>query len=191
MSPRRTFALLVVAGGLTTRAPAAQAQTAPVTGEVKDAAGTVIGTVEATFTLTGFFPRQGELFALGRLNGVIKNPDGTTLRQIQNVRVALPVDLEQSWVGVGGETASAEDIQAAALQCDVLNLVLGPLDLNLLGLEIHLNQVILDIVANPAGGLLGQILEILCGLSLSDLLGNLFGNLGALATLLNILLFLL
>jgi hypothetical protein len=42
--------------------------------------------------------------------------------------------------------------------CTILDLQLGPLDLNLLGLEVHLNQINLVIEANPAGGLLGQLL---------------------------------
>jgi hypothetical protein len=42
---------------------------------------------------------------------------------------------------------------AAAGQCDVLNLVLGPLNLDLLGLIVSLNKVQLDISANPVGTL--------------------------------------
>jgi hypothetical protein len=44
----------------------------------------------------------------------------------------------------------------------VLNLTLGPLDLNLLGLRVELNQVVLTITAIPGGGLLG---DLLCGLA--------------------------
>ena len=48
---------------------------------------------------------------------------------------------------------------SAVAGCDVLNLVLGPLDLNLLGLTVHLNTVVLDITAVPgAGNLLGNLL---------------------------------
>ena len=46
--------------------------------------------------------------------------------------------------------------------CTVLDLVLGPLDLNLLGLMVHLDRVQLRITANPNGGLLGSLL---CGLA--------------------------
>jgi hypothetical protein len=46
--------------------------------------------------------------------------------------------------------------------CTVLDLVLGPLDLNLLGLMIHLDRVHLRITADPEGGLLGSLL---CGLA--------------------------
>lgn len=50
--------------------------------------------------------------------------------------------------------------QAAA--CPVLNLVLGPLNLNLLGLVVDLNQVNLTITATPGGGALG---DLFCSLS--------------------------
>ena len=60
--------------------------------------------------------------------------------------------------------------------CDVLNLVLGPLDLNVLGLEIHLKQVVLDIIAVP-GALLGDLLCAVAGLLSGGILGNLLGQL--------------
>jgi hypothetical protein len=42
--------------------------------------------------------------------------------------------------------------------CKVLDLILGPLHLNLLGLIVDLNQVHLQITADPAGGILGSLL---------------------------------
>jgi hypothetical protein len=45
--------------------------------------------------------------------------------------------------------------------CPILDLTLGPLDLNLLGLIVHLDQVHLTITADSEGGILGQLL---CGL---------------------------
>jgi hypothetical protein len=41
--------------------------------------------------------------------------------------------------------------------CQVLNLILGPLNLTLLGLEVDLNQIHLDVTADPAGGALGSL----------------------------------
>jgi hypothetical protein len=46
--------------------------------------------------------------------------------------------------------------------CSVLDLVLGPLHLDLLGLVIDLNRVHLTITADPTGGLLGSLF---CGLA--------------------------
>ena len=68
-------------------------------------------------------------------------------------------------------------------------LVLGPLDLNLLGLMVHLNQVVLDISAQPgAGNLLGNLLCAIANLlnqqsplsGLAALLTQLLGQLAAL-----------
>ncbi|MHB8531103.1 MAG: hypothetical protein ACYDC2_00115 [Solirubrobacteraceae bacterium] len=46
--------------------------------------------------------------------------------------------------------------------CSVLDLVLGPLNLNLLGLVVELNRVHLTVTAEPAGGVLGSLF---CGLA--------------------------
>jgi len=94
----------------------------------------------------------------------------------------MPVQLSSA---AGGSTGSG--ISAQQLTCEILDLTLGPLDLNLLGLEIHLNQVHLTIDANPAGGLLGQLL---CGIA--NLLNPFnLAQLNQLLTLLNQLLGLL
>jgi hypothetical protein len=45
----------------------------------------------------------------------------------------------------------------------VLDLVLGPLDLNLLGLMVHLDKVHLVITADSEGGILGSLLCSLAG----------------------------
>jgi len=55
----------------------------------------------------------------------------------------------------------------SSASCPVLNLALGPLDLTLLGLNVHLDNcangpITVSITANPAGGLLGRLL---CGLA--------------------------
>jgi hypothetical protein len=71
--------------------------------------------------------------------------------------------------------------------CQILHLVLGPLDLNLLGLQVHLNQVVLDITAQSGpGNLLGNLLCAVAhlldsnaaGQALTNLLNLIFGLLG-------------
>ena len=47
--------------------------------------------------------------------------------------------------------------------CDVLDLILGPLDLNLLGLMVHLDRLRLTITAERGGGLLGDLFCSLAG----------------------------
>ena len=52
-------------------------------------------------------------------------------------------------------TKTADAAQAAT--CQVLDLVLGPVHLNLLGLIVDLNQIHLSITADPNGGVLGSL----------------------------------
>lgn len=62
--------------------------------------------------------------------------------------------------------------------CPILHLELGPLDLNLLGLRVQLNQVVLDITAIPGpGNLLGNLLCAVAGLLDGVDLGGVLGNL--------------
>ena len=53
--------------------------------------------------------------------------------------------------------------QAPGEICTVLDLVPGPLDLNVLGLMIHLDRLRLTITADPNGGILGSLLCSLAG----------------------------
>ena len=66
---------------------------------------------------------------------------------------------------------------AQQVSCQILRLVLGPLDLNLLGLRVQLNQVTLLITAIPGGGLLG---DLLCAIA------NLLSPSGTLAQLIQL-----
>src|SRR5512144_1772845 len=74
--------------------------------------------------------------------------------------------------------------------CPILHLDLGPLDLNLLGLRVHLDRVVLDITAEPGprnllGNLLCAIAGLLDGVNLSEILRDLLRRL--LAALIRIL----
>ena len=70
----------------------------------------------------------------------------------------------------------------APTPCPILHLDLGPLDLNLLGLHVHLNEVVLDVEAIPGpGNLLGNLLcagaGLLDGVDVGGILGGLLQNL--------------
>jgi len=116
------------------------AYTVPVTG--KTATGVpVIG----TFTIKQFKNINNAVNAVGTLtiNSPALNRTATS--------VAMPVLLSNP--------PSAGAAAADPPSCPILHLVLGPLTLNVLGLQITLNQVILDITAIPgAGNLLGNLL---------------------------------
>ncbi|MGN6360671.1 MAG: hypothetical protein ACTHNK_09795 [Thermomicrobiales bacterium] len=89
---------------------------------------------------------------------------------------------------MGQQVAIPVDTNATTVSCGILHLVLGPVDLNVLGLTVHLNQVVLDVTAVPGpGNLLGNLLCSIAGLldngallsQLTDLLNQLTGLLSA------------
>ena len=97
------------------------------------------------YDVTRFVTRNGKTYALGTLVGTVGG------RHISRSNVAVPASVQHSTIpGMA---------KSAALTCPILHLVLGPLNLNLLGLTVSLNQVVLDITAVPrAGNLLGNLL---------------------------------
>ncbi|HEX5882724.1 MAG TPA: ABC transporter substrate-binding protein [Actinomycetota bacterium] len=116
------------------------------------------GPVRGNFVPDRFFVRGGETFANGVLRATLRRGNGDLVGSVQR-RITIPVR--------AGHVSDRGAAGAVALQqeCDILNLVLGPLDLNLLGLEVHLNRVVLDIVAvRGAGNLLGNLLCAVAGL---------------------------
>jgi len=134
---------------------------------------------KGTYTIQRFETRSGKLYAVGKLTGTLKN------RRVSRSNVAIPAALTGS-----------NDASAAQAACDILHLTLGPLDLNLLGLRVQLNEVHLDITAVPgAGNLLGNLLCALTGIldqnGLLSQLGNLANGLNQVASALNAILALL
>ncbi len=66
----------------------------------------------------------------------------------------------------------------ATATCEILDLTLGPLDLNLLGLVVHLDTVHLEITAEQGpGNLLGNLLCAVAGLLDGGLSLNLVADL--------------
>ena len=137
----------------------------------KTSAGDKVG---GSFTPIRVIQRDGVMYVKGFLNGVIKDAGpNTTFSGVQNIPIKK----------INGSSLVDGRVAASAAACDILNLVLGPLDLNLLGLEIHLQRVVLDIVAVAgAGNLLGNLLCSVAGLLDGTPLA---GLLGQLQTLLN------
>jgi hypothetical protein len=140
--------------------PQAGGVTVPVTGTT-----TRGGKFTGNFNVRQFGVVNNQIVAIGTLTGTILsgvgNVLGTVLRTISMV------------VTFQGAT------------CDILHLELGPLDLDLLGLQVHLDKIVLDIDADPTGGLLGALL---C--AIANLL-NTSGPLAEIASLLNQILALL
>jgi hypothetical protein len=88
--------------------------------------------------------------------------------------------------GIQYVTQATAVVTDATGSCPVLDLTLGPLDLNLLGLVVHLDQVHLNITAQSGpGNLLGNLLCAVANLLNGGLNNVVGGLLNQLVTLLN------
>lgn len=109
----------------------------------------------------------GALTASGTITGTVTNSAGQVIKSVTNLAV------------------SGIPLASASGSCTILTLTLGPVDLDLLGLMVHLNQVVLNITAQPGpGNLLGNLLCSIAGLlnggNLSNVLTQLVGLLNQL-----------
>jgi hypothetical protein len=96
------------------------------------------------FAVSQFVVQQGKTVAVGTLTGTVGQ------KSITQSNVAIPISVQRGTV-------------SPAATCPILHLVLGPLHLNLLGLHVDLNKVILNITAvSGPGNLLGNLL---CGVA--------------------------
>ena len=113
-------------------------------------------TFNGAFQLQRFATQDGAVVAVGLLTGTVTTAAGAVTSIARTV--TLPAAI--------GETT-----------CEILHLDLGPLSLDLLGLQVDLSRVVLDITAQAgAGNLLGNLLCAVAGL---------LDNPGGLARLLN------
>jgi len=148
-------------------APAAAAPNQKSSGLSVPVAGTdnLGGTFAGTLRIREFVRTGDAIAAVGTLTGTITSTAGEARTVV--TPAAIPLDLAAS-----GGSASAPAAALAQTACDVLHLELGPLDLDLLGLVVHLDRIVLDIAAQPgAGNLLGNLLCQVVGLL--DPLGSL------------------
>lgn len=136
-------------------ANAASAQHNPM----QDIPVTGTGGFTGTFNILGFINDGGVVKAVGTLTG-------TAAGQQVTQTIAWPVSSAATQM-------LAPNAQPGA-SCPILNLVLGPLHLDLLGLVVDLNQVVLNISAQPGNGnLLGNLLCAVANLLNGSQLGNL------------------
>jgi hypothetical protein len=155
------------------------------------ATSTFRGTTLDGRAVTGkFVPRvvtrkDGRLRYTGTLRGTIAGKAGSAPRHFtktvtDRIKRINGLTWKQALAGRNGMRADR-----ALATCGILNLVLGPLDLDILGLKVHLDRVVLNIVAQSgAGNLLGNLLCAVAGL----LDGGLSGLLSQVRALLNLVL---
>jgi len=136
---------------------------APVTGHFTDTATGQQLQFAGTVTIERFVNSGGQILAIGAVAGNLLNLAGQIVDTIVQA-VELVATITQA-------------------TCEVLTLTLGPLHLELLGLIVDLNRIVLTITADPTGGLLGQLLCALAGPNALDqivaLLNQLLGLFGS------------
>jgi hypothetical protein len=126
--------------------------------------------VTGTFTPLKAVKKNGQSAMKGVIEGVVTHPNGTKER-FTALRT-IPVKK------INGQLLESRNAAAGVAACDILNLVLGPLHLDILGLVIDLNRVVLNIVAVAgAGNLLGNLLCAVAGLLDGGPLGGLLAQL--------------
>lgn len=114
----------------------------PVTGTLDDG-----GTFEGTLTITDVGIVDGQFVVSGTLEGTATQ--NGTVTEITQTFTNVVADLLS-----GGEQ-----------RCDILFLDIGPIFLDLLGLQVDLSQITLDVDAVPgSGNLLGNLLCAVAGL---------------------------
>jgi uncharacterized protein with FMN-binding domain len=150
-----------------------------VTGTLQDGSGAVDGIIN----IEKFAKRNGKLVAVGRFIGTVTDAKGKI--HAGSKRITMPVATAPAGEAAG--KAAPNRLAAQAVQsCQILDLVLGPLDLNLLGLKVHLDTVKLNITAQGGpGNLLGNLLCAVAGLldgtsGLNGILNQLVGVLNQL-----------
>jgi hypothetical protein len=134
------------------------------TKDQKSIATPITGTIDGiaftgNYRISKFVVEGDVLYAVGTLTDISGNGLPTRVKNLANKEVRMPVQLPE-------QTASSDAGRvAAAASCDILFLQLGPLDLDLLGLVIHLDQVTLNIDGTTGSGdLLGNLLCAITGL---------------------------
>jgi hypothetical protein len=141
------LATIAVAALAATAAPAAG-------GTTRAAAAQSADSLQVRFAVTKFAARGKQLVAIGQTITTYQTAQGAYSTAKPFAANVLKVRTAR--------TSSVRSVQSATRICDVLNLNLGPLHLELLGLIIDLNQVVLTIKADSNGGLIGGLL---CGLA--------------------------
>jgi hypothetical protein len=154
----RKLAALMALVAITALAFAASAISSGTTGQASRATATTgtttqVGAVTVSLTVKSFVKRGSRLYAVGTAITQFK-PTADKAQNYPTKTVARAFT---------APVKSLKRIQAAQRICPVLDLTLGPLDLNLLGLMVHLDTVHLTITADSNGGLLGSLLCSLAG----------------------------
>jgi hypothetical protein len=173
-----TLAIVGLVGGAGAQSASAQSSQSVTNQFGSMKVSKVTGTAAHGTTFTGHYSvnrfittSTGKTKAVGKLTGTLTKKNGTT-RHVTKTGVRMPVRPAASTVS--GTPAPTGTVTPQVTGCQILDLVLAPIDLNLLGLVVHLDRMHLNITAVPgAGDLLGNLLCGVAGLLDSSQLLNL------------------
>jgi len=184
MAALAALTVCAVTLGAAGTASAAQDPNAPAaTALTKTVALTGTKGFKGTFAIDRFASKGGKLVAIGTLKGTMRKSGKT--KRVNKKNVVMPAS-----VAGAAAPASASQVPPIPGACQILNLVLGPINLNLLGLVVRTNQINVRIDAVPgAGNLLGNLLCAITGLlNPTGALGQLTGAINNRAAALNAIL---
>ena len=124
---------------------------------------------DGTLDINRVAMQNGRLTALGRCRARSRTRPGTRSGQVTDKAVAVPVAAEDG-------------------SCQILDLSIGTVNLNVLGLIVHLDPVHLNITAQQGSGqLLGNLLCTVAHLLDNNSSQSLFGFLSPIVNLLNMI----
>jgi hypothetical protein len=144
--------------------------------------GTILsgGTFTGSLDIVSFEPNATNdgIVANGLVTGVLRTPTGNVPVNNELVR-GLPITL----AGAGNAPSAPNAV------CEILDLSIGPIDLDLLGLVVHVDEINITIDAesgpgNLLGNLLCAIVGLLDGNPLTDVLNQIVGLLNRIIDLL-------
>ena len=151
----------------------------PLTGSVVSTGG---GSFTGTLILQRFAVRHGQPVAIGAVSGTIRTL--TSSRTVLHALIELPVSVGQG-AGFqpqrGTSNLDGPTLRFVQATCEIVNVSIGGTDLDLLGLTLHLDPVVLALDGN-SGGVLGNLVcQVLA------LVNNVVGLVGILNLILGLL----
>lgn len=150
------------------------------------------GTFQGTVSINRFEQRNGRAVAIGFVSGVLTRANRTVGTAVVG-EIAWPVAAKSGGIAVANGPAPGEAtpalitfnpegryLRVQAASCPVLDVALGPINVDLLGFQVALGGIALNI-AGESGTPLG---DLVC--AASDLLGNVAGIVNLLNSLLGL-----
>lgn len=125
------------------------------------------GTFDGKLTINNLsYDSDKGLMMSGIVKGEAMTSDGVT-KEVKETFENVPATLNEGIDSTSSQVTSSSvgEQQLAQAECEILNLDLGPIFLDLLGLQLDLSEINLDLTAVPGpGNLLGNLLCQVAGL---------------------------